>query len=77
MDDFETRLQAAKPSHYKGKNGFEVFDVLDSFLTVEQVKGFQFGNVIKYVLRHEQKNGVEDLVKAQIYLNLMIEEYAK
>lgn len=31
------------------------------------------GNVIKYVSRYKKKNGIEDLKKAQWYLNNLIE----
>jgi hypothetical protein len=31
------------------------------------------GNIIKYVLRHKQKNGLEDLKKAKHYIDLLIE----
>ena len=31
------------------------------------------GNVIKYVSRYKFKNGEEDLLKAQFYLNMLIE----
>jgi hypothetical protein len=31
------------------------------------------GNVIKYVCRHNHKNGIEDIQKAIHYLNLLIE----
>ena len=31
------------------------------------------GNVIKYVVRHRQKNGKQDLLKAIHYLQLLIE----
>lgn len=30
-------------------------------------------NVIKYVMRHRQKNGVQDLLKAKHYIELLIE----
>lgn len=33
---------------------------------------FWEGNIIKYVLRHRAKNGVEDLMKAQDYLSHLI-----
>lgn len=33
--------------------------------------GFFEGNVIKYVCRHENKNGVEDIDKAIHYLQLL------
>lgn len=32
------------------------------------------GNIIKYVLRHKQKNGLEDLNKAKHYIDLLIEQ---
>lgn len=33
------------------------------------------GNIIKYVVRHNQKNGVQDLLKARHYLDMMLELY--
>ena len=35
---------------------------------------FAEGNVIKYVMRFRDKNGLEDLMKARQYLDLLIEE---
>lgn len=35
--------------------------------------GFLAGNVVKYVVRYRQKNGVEDLKKARHYLDKLIE----
>lgn len=32
------------------------------------------GNVIKYVMRHKYKNGIEDLKKAKHYIDLLIEQ---
>lgn len=34
---------------------------------------FWEGNVLKYLLRHRAKNGVEDLLKAKDYLNHLID----
>lgn len=31
------------------------------------------GNIIKYVMRHRKKNGIEDLKKAKHYIDLLIE----
>ena len=40
--------------------------------------GFFEGNVVKYVSRHRVKNGVQDLLKARHYIDLLIElEQAK
>jgi hypothetical protein len=35
---------------------------------------FLEGNIIKYVSRYKTKNGIEDLKKAQWYLNKLIKE---
>ena len=62
-----------KPSHYQGKDGLEVYEILENFLP--DVESYFLGNVIKYILRYKNKNGLEDLKKAREYLNKMIEEY--
>lgn len=36
--------------------------------------GYMEGNIIKYVCRYKSKNGVEDLKKAQHYLQMLIEQ---
>ena len=38
---------------------------------------FLAGNVIKYVCRYDAKNGVEDLKKAKVYLEKLIERTEK
>lgn len=53
------------PSHYQSGNGVEVIDVIDAFT---DVVAFDLGNVIKYVCRWKNKNGIEDLKKAKWYL---------
>nr|DAJ60710.1 MAG TPA: nucelotide kinase [Caudoviricetes sp.] len=63
------------PSHYKGKFGLEAIDVVRNFggdLTA--VQGFYWGNAIKYLLRFQSKNGLEDLKKARKNLDWLIEE---
>ena len=35
--------------------------------------GFCTGNIIKYVCRYKDKNGIEDLKKARHYIDLLIE----
>lgn len=54
-----------KPSHYQGRFGMESIDALRNFMTPEQLKGFFMGNSLKYILRHQKKNGLEDLKKAR------------
>ena len=43
-------------------------------MTPEQLKGFFLGNSLKYLLRHQKKNGLEDLKKARKNLDWLIEE---
>ena len=46
------------------------------FIRANDLDYFQ-GNVIKYVCRYKQKNGIEDLKKAQHYLTMMQENLNK
>ena len=63
------------PSHYKGKFGLEAIDVVRNFAgNLTAVQGFYWGNAIKYLLRFQSKNGLEDLKKARKNLDWLIEE---
>lgn len=46
------------------------------FITANGI-GYIEGNIIKYVCRYKSKNGVEDLKKAQHYLQMLIEQEEK
>jgi len=61
-----------KPNHYKGE--IECIDAIKSSMSIEEFKGFLKGNVQKYVWRYDKKNGIEDLKKAQWYLDRLIKE---
>ena len=66
------------PNHYASDKGFEVFDVQEAF--IHELKGMAASywcNVVKYILRFQRKNGVEDLKKAKYYLEKLIEEEAE
>lgn len=41
------------------------------FSIENNLNGFQF-NIVKYILRHDAKNGIEDLKKAKRYLEMFI-----
>ena len=61
------------PSHYKAKNGMEVIDVIEAFTAnLEGYEATHTGNIIRYICRWKEKNGLEDLKKAQWYLNRLI-----
>lgn len=55
-----------KPEYYnKGK--IEVWDFIN-----DQNLNYFAGNIIKYVCRYKDKNGIEDLNKAKTYLEKLI-----
>lgn len=65
----------SSPKHYKLDGlDIEVKDVLKSVLGTVGFLGFYKGNIIKYILRANKKNGLEDLKKARQYLDWLIEE---
>lgn len=61
------------PKHYT-KGGIETIDFMKAKLSPEGYQGYLAGNVIKYITRYPDKNGLEDLKKAQTYLNWLIRE---
>lgn len=59
------------PAYYtRGK--IETWDFI-----IDKRLDFLEGNVVKYVVRWKEKNGVEDLKKARVYLNKLIREAEK
>lgn len=59
------------PPHYN-KAGIETIQAIKAMTD----KGFEYylqGNIMKYLWRYRYKNGVEDLYKAQWYLNELID----
>jgi hypothetical protein len=64
-----------KPKHYNlGK--VECIDAIESAtLGKVGIQAVCTANVIKYLWRFEEKGGLEDIKKAQWYLNKLIESY--
>lgn len=62
------------PSHYT-QGGVECIDAITA-ATVNKtgIEAVCTANVIKYLWRYEAKNGLEDVKKAQWYLNRLIAE---
>ena len=76
--DTENNDNIIRPNHYASDKGFEVFDVQEAF--IHELKGMSASywcNIVKYILRFQRKNGVEDLKKAKYYLEKLIEEELK
>ena len=60
------------PNRYaKGK--YECIDVMQEIFGVEFVKAFCKGNAFKYLWRESDKGGLNDIKKAQFYINKYIE----
>lgn len=61
------------PSHYEGNYGLTVKEVYENYFSKEELEGAYRSNVLKYVLRYKNKNGLEDLKKAREYLDWLID----
>ena len=59
------------PPHYN-QAGIECLDAIAA-ATDNGYEYYLQGNIIKYLWRYRYKNGIEDLKKAQWYLNKLIE----
>ena len=59
------------PSHYTS-GGVECIEAMEAALSPDEFRGFLKGNVLKYLWRESGKNGTEDLLKAQWYLNRLL-----
>lgn len=66
------------PPHYISNNGIEAIDVIEAFTDeLYGIEACDTGNIIKYICRWKQKNGVQDLEKARWYLDHLIEHVRK
>ena len=59
-------------NHYKNL-GVEPWDAIQAWMSPESFAGFLRGSAIKYVARCDKKGGLEDIKKAQHYLEKLIE----
>lgn len=64
---------AVCPKHYHLGPPLEEYQVIDVIIALGIGEDFCAGNVIKYLSRFKEKNGLEDLKKAQWYLEKLIE----
>ena len=60
------------PNHY-GNGKIECIDYIKDFLTEEEWIGYLRGNIAKYMHRWRYKGGLEDLKKAGVYHNWLVE----
>ena len=62
------------PTHYQ-TGLIETIDSIKNILGHEKFQAYCVGNVIKYLSRYREKNGLEDLKKAETYISFIIKSY--
>lgn len=68
----ECKKDNIKPNHYnKGKK--DLIEMWYQTMPLEQFRGAMKSNIIKYTMRYENKNGLEDIDKAIEYLTRLKE----
>ena len=60
-----------------GGNHYKKFKIQPIEFILANNLGFVEGNVIKYICRHEFKNGIEDIEKVKHYCDLLIDHLKK
>lgn len=66
------------PEHYQSEKGIEVIDVMEAFTEgLSGIEAVDTSMVIKYICRWKQKGGIEDLQKAEWYLNHLINHISR
>ena len=71
-----TNDAVSHPKHYCSGE-IECIDAIRASMSPSDFVGFCKGNVIKYCWRFYDKGGLQDLQKARVYLNWMIETAEK
>lgn len=62
------------PPHYISETGMEVIDVIEAFtFDLKGTEAVCTANALKYICRWKHKNGVQDLEKAQWYIQHLID----
>lgn len=62
------------PTHYQ-TGLIETINSIKNILGHEKFQAYCIGNVIKYLSRYREKNGLEDLKKAETYISFIIKSY--
>ena len=75
-DSKKNDVKVNHPNHYC-QGGIECSKAIEASMSPEGFQDYCKGNVLKYIWRWRDKAGVEDLKKARVYLNWMIESAEK
>jgi len=62
-----------RPDHYKPKKG----TIMPVHLIESMDLNHHEGNIVKYICRYKEKNGLDDLLKARWCLNRLIRQWSK
>lgn len=73
-DGVEPKTDLIDQQDHYTNNGIQPIQIMKANMTKEKYRGFLEGNILKYPLRYEDKNGLEDLKKAKTYLTWLIED---
>jgi len=65
------------PNHYTKDNQIECIAAIKASMSLEEFLGAMKSQVEKYVWRYRDKNGLQDLQKAKVYLDWLIEAYVE
>ena len=71
IEKYVTIDEVQHPSHYT-QGGIECIEAIRASMTADGFCDYCKGNIIKYIWRWRDKGGVEDLRKASVYLNWLI-----
>ena len=70
---YDSDEMVSHPRHYQSDSGIEVIDVISTFTQkLTGMEAVDTANVIKYICRWKEKNGIQDLKKAKWYLEHLI-----
>ena len=69
MEEIKVNDNVNHPIHYEGHTSIECIDAMILTFGVKRTAEYCVQNAYKYIWRHENKNGIEDLKKAEWYLN--------
>lgn len=67
-----TKPEKIKPSYYRN-NGTDLIKMWSQLFSVDGFRTAMKSHITKYVVRYDQKNGIEDLEKAKYYIERLIE----
>ncbi len=71
-----TPTDAVRPAHYRAGK-IETIKIIEDTIKSQCLPGYEaflLGTILKYLIRYNSKNGLEDLKKAQVYLDWLKRE---